>query len=284
MPIACGAVIALAAPLLVATMAGCGAGTQSTGSSSSSDSSGITEATGEGSGLELSQADWGDVCVAPGHYEGAHATVLGKVFSIEQSSDGMALQMFTDVQNSEGNTIVWATDWPDDLSQDDYVRVTGTVGEEFKGENAFGTELTAPLIYADSVEIVDAMALAPEAQRTAKIKKRVDQHGMIVGISKIEFAADETRVHLTVTNRTDSNVSFYAFDAKAVQAGKQFGSETVFDSYPEVDSEIVPGARSSGVIVFPALDPGKPVKFVFEGYSDDYWLEMQPFVFEVPAG
>jgi hypothetical protein len=75
-----------------------------------------------------------------------------------------------------------------------------------------------------------------------------------VSVTKVEFAASETRVFVSVRNNSTSNVSVYASSMKAVQEGRQFDPSYSSD-YPELSSDIVPGASSSGVVVFPKMKP-----------------------------
>jgi hypothetical protein len=51
--------------------------------------------------------------------------------------------------------------------------------------------------------------------------------------------------------------------------------------YPEPESELPRGSRTSGVIVFKPMKPGKTVRFVFEGYLDDWTKTLKPFAIVV---
>jgi hypothetical protein len=99
----------------------------------------------------------------------------------------------------------------------------------------------------------------------------------------VEFATDETRVFVTVANGSSSQASFYDFNAKAVQGSKQFDPESFGSDYPEVQSEILAGVSSSGVIVFPAMSPSAQTSIYLEAGSDDFSVDFSPFVFTIPA-
>ena len=44
-----------------------------------------------------------------------------------------------------------------------------------------------------------------------------------------------------------------------------------------------PGAASSGVVLFTAMDPVQATELSFEARTDDYQLEFSPYVFEIAA-
>lgn len=51
---------------------------------------------------------------------------------------------------------------------------------------------------------------------------------------------------------------------------------------PEVQSELLPGTETEGIIVYPALDLDEPkLQFYAEGYSSDHEISIDPFVFEI---
>ena len=50
--------------------------------------------------------------------------------------------------------------------------------------------------------------------------------------------------------------------------------------YPEPDDELRPGETTSGVIVFPPVEP-EALHIRLEGNSDNYELEFSPYSFEV---
>jgi hypothetical protein len=83
-----------------------------------------------------------------------------------------------------------------------------------------------------------------------------------------------------IVNNSSNKASFYSFNTKALQGSSQFEAEYSSD-YPKVQSELLAGVESSGVIVFPAMDPTKTTKFVLEASTDDYSLDFEPYTFEV---
>ena len=67
-------------------------------------------------------------------------------------------QMFADPEHSDWNTVVHAdtSAVPSGLAGSDYVRVRGTVMGAFSGQNAFGANVKATEVQADSVETAES--------------------------------------------------------------------------------------------------------------------------------
>lgn len=216
----------------------------------------------------------------PDAHKGAPVEIVGRVFGeVEKDGSGTYFQMFASPKNSEWNTIVmYSGDAA--IASDDFVRVIGECDGAFKGENAFGAEVTAVKVVAKSVEKVDATAAGAPPTKTVKVGTSADQHGLVVTIDKVEFTSDDTRVYVTVKNGTKDKASFYSFNAKAVQGSTQSDAES-FTDYPEVQSELLPGISSSGVIAFGPLEESQPVKFYFEGQSDNWDLDFKPYQFTI---
>lgn len=218
----------------------------------------------------FTRANWDLLNGDPDSYKGASVDIVGKVFQPPESDEGvMYIQMYADPKNLEWNTIVTYEDSGLRLREDDFVHVRGTAAGKVEGENAFGATLTVPLVTADSIRVVDSTAAASPALRTLS-RKQVTQAGVTITVQKVEFAEDETRVFLAVKNGSSAQFSIYSSSGKAVQGGRQYESTFSWDDYPELSSEIVPGAFTSGVIVFPKMRPSGGLDVYLEGSSENY--------------
>lgn len=234
-----------------AFVAGCG------GSSSSSSSN-----------ETFHRSNWDLLATDPDAHKGASVDFVGRVFVTPERTDkGVALQVWEDPQHSENNTIVGYGDPNLRVARDDYVHVVGTVKGGFKGKNAFGAEVTGPLIVANTVDVVDATAAAPPAIGT-RGPRSDSQAGITVTVSKVEFAASETRVFMEVSNASGSDASIYVFSMKAVQAGTQYDAKFSSD-YSEISNDLVSGASTSGVVVFPSMNPHGDLTLIVEVNSDN---------------
>lgn len=219
-----------------------------------------------------------ELATDPDEFTGSTIDVVGKVFgTVERQGDVVVFQMFADPKNREWNTVVSATDPGFPIVADDYVRVTGMVLGDFEGTNAFGGSVSAVSVVATTVEKTDASAAASPALREA-IGGSLNQHGLVVTVDKVQFAADETRVFVTVANSSGASASFYSYSAKAVRGSTQYEQESAFGSgYPTVPSEILAGVSASGIVVFPAMDPNGPLTVVLTARNDNYRLDFDDY-------
>ncbi|HEX7097184.1 MAG TPA: hypothetical protein VF183_14965, partial [Acidimicrobiales bacterium] len=123
---------------------------------------------------------------------------------------------------------------------------------------------------------------ATPATRTVELGAAQDQHGVVVSVDRVEYAPDETRVFVTLTNNSGHNAAMYDFNAKALRGSEQFEPETNFE-YPQIPSDVLPGVVASGVIAFPPMDPAPELTVVLEARNDNYRLDFTPYSFTVPA-
>ena len=273
--------ILLVISLLVLVLAGCG--DSSPTSSGNGESSEGTKKEKTTEAKLLSKGDFEKMFSDPKKYKGSTVDFYAKVFvEPERDSEGTYLQAFAN-NNDERNTIIMIKDPDADVNIEDIIHVTGTIIEVFKGENAFGGQITAPSILADKIEKSDYQTAFAPAKETIEVNDEKDQHGYKLTVEKVEIADIETRIYVKVMNETVDKISFYSFDAKLVANGKQYEEEMNYEAnYPEVQSDILPGVGTEGLIVFPRLpDDVDTFQLYFEGSSDNWELDFEPFVFEI---
>lgn len=228
-----------------------------------------TTTSDPGEGQTVGQSEYPLVVADPESYKGAAVEIVGKVFSdVERDSAGTYFQMYADPKSSGANTIVGIADPAFQVADGDYVRVSGTIQGKYTGQNAFGGDVSAVEIRADSVAKTTALASASPAVATLG-RATYTQFAITLTVPKVEFAADETRIFVTTINRSTSPISLFGSSVKAVSGGVQVESTYTPDEYPQLASDIDPGARSSGVIVFPKMNPHAALRLTFEGYSDN---------------
>ena len=227
-------------------------------------------------------ADFHLVQANPKEYKGRTVEFYGKIFEVEKDTEGTYLQMFVLNNGSDGNTLVGIQDPNLDVKDGDIVCVNGIVKDSFIGKNAFGGEVTAPVITATSIEKSDyATAFAP-ALKVIEMNQEINQHGYIMTLNRVELAESETRVYLKVQNDTSDEISFYRHSAVMTQGANQLETQSNYKAdYPEILSDIMPGVISEGVVTFAPVDPeGENIKLNFKGASDDYSLKFDLFTFE----
>jgi hypothetical protein len=218
----------------------------------------------------------------PKKYKGSKVEFYAKVFvEPEKDEDGTYLQAFAN-NNSERNILIGIADPDLDVKVDDIIFVSGTVKDVFEGENALGGTVTAPVIKADKIEISDyATAFAP-AIKTIDINKEQNQHGYILKLNKMDIAENETRLYVTVINNTQDQIYFYDFNSKLIVGNQQMEPTDNWDAgYPEIQSEILPGVTTEGIITYQKVPETGTIRVYMEGSSDNYDLNFSPFEFEI---
>ncbi|WP_411345801.1 hypothetical protein ACE3MZ_07350 [Paenibacillus sp. WLX1005] len=232
----------------------------------------------------LTSNEFDQMITNPLDFKGRTVEFYGKVFvNPEKDEQGTYLQVYADPKNNAKNIIVGIADPASTIKSDDYVHVKGVVKDKFEGENMMGGTVTAPVILSDSVKVVDyATAVAP-ALKTIDVNETKNQSGYKITVQKIELAESETRAYISIENSTQDTASFYAFNTKLVQGSKQYEQETNYAAkYPELQSEILPGVKTEGIISFKTIDLNSGnLRLIAEGSTDDYSKQFKPFEFNI---
>ncbi len=263
--------IVLVLVLSACVLAGCG------GEESASD-------TSAASGKTFTRDNWAELAAAPDSFKDARVDIVGAVFG-EPVKDGNVThwQMWPHPTNVDWLAVVDFEDSAFAIADGDYVHVVGTVRGETKGEIPLLATLDAVAVRAETAEVVDESALAPTALRTVTVAMSAEQHQLVITVDKVEFAANETRVYVTVNNQSTATASFNGYKTRAVQGLTEYQPQDL-SPYPWVEQELPPDAVSSGVVLLPAMDPAQATELSFEPRTDDYQLEFSPYVFEIAAG
>jgi hypothetical protein len=219
----------------------------------------------------------------PDSYEGAAVDVTGQILgAVEEDSNYVYFQMMADPVNYEWSTIVQAPDSETTLAADDYVHVKGTVVGSMEGENAFGGEVSAVSVEADTVEEIQGAEAVDPTQESIEVNQTASDQGFSITIQKIEFAANSTRVYIAARNDTGQPADLYTFDAKIIQGTTQVDQEMPFDyELEEPQERLSPGVETQGIVAFGPVDSSQPFQVSFEWYSDNFDITPQPIVFQV---
>ena len=238
----------------------------------------------------VSESEISNVFVNPNDYKGKYVEMTGQIFvAPEQDEDGIMLQAWHDPQNSQNNFVVWVEGTNNTFEINDFISVDGEITGEIEGENVFGETVSAPMIDADSIEIQSYMdAVAPTTSEITPENASVEQYGITITIDKVEFAENETRIYMTESNASENTFNLYTYMIGIVQNGKQIeqdmSSMSVYEGdYEQLSDNLLPGASSSGILVFPAMDSSVGFQIHAEGMSDNYEQQFEPFVIDVSA-
>lgn len=222
-----------------------------------------------------------EVYTSPKDFKNKGVKLIGRVFSVEEDGEDNYLQVFVEVSGTEENTIIQDTVSKEKFKEDDIIYIEGIIKDSFKGENAFGGEVNAPMIQATKIEKKTFMEAYRPALKEKEVNETIEQHGISITVEKIEFAEEETRVYVKATNDSKDKFDLWVYSSKIIQNGKQHEHDSVLeDGYTELQSEISPTVTSEGILVFPKLEESN-FELIIEGSSDNYDLEFNPFKFNI---
>lgn len=219
----------------------------------------------------------------PDSYKGKYITFnVRSIDKVQEDGDTVYYQAYTDT--SYGNSVI--VEAPKDtvpaVTTSDYAVVDGMIDGTYSGTTIVGVDKDWAYIVADSITPSTYTDTFGKADATWDFTDQIiSQNGVDVQVTKVEFNSIETRFYVTVMNNSSDTFNFWGYDAKVIQNGQQY--ETTYNSdanYPDISTSLLPGASSSGVIVFPVVSQSE-MQLHIEGSSDDWETEFQPFEFNL---
>lgn len=243
-----------------------------------------TMALDEVKGTIIPREDFHLVHASPKDYIGSEVEFYGKIFAdVEKDTKGTYMQIFSNEDGSDNNVLVGIEDTSLNVKSGDIVFVKGKVKGEEKGTNMFGAELKLPVILASSVEISDYGTAFSPSSKTIEVNQEQNQHGYKLTLKSVEIAENETRANIKIENTSNEKITFYSFNSVLTQGSSQIEQEDNWNAgYKEVSSEILPGIVEEGVVTFKPVDVnGGDFNIIFEGNSENYSFDFEPFNFHV---
>ncbi len=259
--------------------AGCGtAATQ--GPPTSTVSKSAASQTNAYQGAILTDATWAPVVANPQSYIGASVVLTGKLNEIIPNTSPALGQVFLDPSNlSEPIAASGLTSVP----INSYVRLQGTLTQVENFQNAFGASSVVPVVTSTRVQIISRDAAEDPTLAVAPTIASQNQNGLILAVSKVEFAAHATRVFLTATNNTGTGVMIDDVDATLVQGTNQLASHSISPDMNYFPTTIANGVISHDELVFDAAQlQGGSLTLTVSASSDNFNQNWNNFVFKIP--
>jgi len=232
-------------------------------------------------GPPFSNADYYNLDENPDDYIGRQGTVYGQISNIVEYTDGSADVIILPDIGLVPRAFLLKAKSKGNLIKGDFVKATG----EFAGLEQVGILGEEPAIEVTKIEKVDpfiAIPIMTPPIKVVTVKQTKNQQGFIVTLEKIDFTEDHTRAYIRVKNESPDEVSLFASSASAVQGSRQFETEPTIADLPTLPSDILPSIEAQEVVVFERLDiESKQARFVFEGSSENFDIDIEPFAFEV---
>jgi hypothetical protein len=221
-----------------------------------------------GAGRQIANSDWAAVVANPDAFRGATATLVGRVFGVQNSSDGRyrAIHVWADARKGrEATTIIASRGIP--ILTDDYVRAHGILAGSLRSGNTFGVEVAGPVVVAARLARVTALAAASPT-RVRLHAKPYTVFGVTLTPYRVDFAEDETRVFLRIDNPTGYTLHYTVQDSYLLSDRLRVNPRSNL-GYPQIPGDIFPETTVEGVTTFVRVAPTSLFKFVTRFSSDD---------------
>lgn len=221
----------------------------------------------------------------PDSYNGKYIKFTGIVSTVDSNDDIYGCQVYVDMDYNNSVLVeIPKSIMPETPKTDDLINFDAKIEKAKDGQTVMGVDSTWAYLVADSAEKTTYLESFGKADATWEFTDKVaEQNGISISVTKVEFAKDETRFYVTATNNSADRMNIWSSSSKVLQNGQQYEqiyTYNSFEEYPELSSELLPGASSSGILCFDKLDPAALQLYV-EGSSDNYELEFSPFIFDL---
>lgn len=224
------------------------------------------------------------VATQPDSYKGKYIKFYGMVSTVETTDDFYGVQVYIDLDYNNSVLLEIPKDIMAEAPQpNDFLDIDAEIEDSKDGQTVMGVNSTWAYLVADSVEKTTYIESFGKANTTWEFSdKAIEQNGVIVDVTKVEFAENETRFYVTATNNSSDTMNIWAYSAKVIQNGQQHDQTygNYYGDYPEISTDIIPGASSSGIIVFDAIEPSD-MQLYIDGASDNWELDFSPFIFDL---
>ncbi|MGI6756100.1 MAG: hypothetical protein ACOX4F_08845 [Atopobiaceae bacterium] len=226
---------------------------------------------------------------SPDDYRGKWVKLPGvTITSSARDGNTTFVQAVYDVTHYDKNFIV-NSDTTETFGSNEYIVVDGRLDGTFMGTNSFGGTVSAPLVTAATITKSSYIEVVAPAIVTLEPNASAEENGLSFTCDKVEYADIETRVYLMVNNSREDTVNYGEYDIRIMCDGKQIAQDNDSQSpylgnYPSLTHDVLPGASSEGILVFPPIDRGKDFQVVIPNiYCDDYQVQFDDITLEVAS-
>lgn len=244
------------------------------------------EAAKEEEKVYVKESEMGELFKNPQKYKGKYVAMHGKIFQKLYLDGVLYYDTWFDIKNYKQEFIIKVTG--DDLANtDDYIKIDGKIitPSTFLYPN-LPSRPNILLVEADKIETESYIdAVVPTLSSIVPPDAHMEQKGISIKVDKVEFAKDETRVYVTITNNSGFKYNFFEYASKILQKGRQIeldpGISSYEGKYPRISSEILDKITNSGILVFPPIDSSMDFELYCYGMIEQYDFDIEPFQIEI---
>lgn len=204
---------------------------------------------------------------------GAHVDLFGQVYTdaIKVGDNGSGY-LVTVLAGTQALHPFVALQGKPDIARGDYVHVLGTITGQ-SVPNSFSVVPDNIYIEAASVGKVTSIEVLAPALKTIEPGTSVQQDGLAVTVTKVEFAGKETRVYISAQNTSSYMIHIYDQEATAQQGSMLYPQRPVYNGdYKEISVDLHPNGATEGMLMFAPvnLDAGRlDLTFFYSGNDQD---------------
>jgi len=230
----------------------------------------------------ITEEEMEKVYISPEDYKGKYIKVSGRLCQDSKiREDEIYFEMYADPHGYSKMTEVYY--WGDDSFElDDVVTVDGKIKGSHVYTDIYGNEIVALMIESDNVIKGNYIDCFSPTIKEVVIDETINQYGYAFTINKIEYAEDETRLYVMITNVGDAELNVSQNRIIIVQNQKQYKYQyNQFAKYESIETRLYPDTITSGVVTFPPMNPEESVKIYCEAYCVDIEnVKLETYIFE----
>ena len=160
---------------------------------------------------EKEVVDISSVTSDPDACKGKYVTFYGIVSQADESDDQYFYQVYTDTDYNNSVLVYAPKDLVSDtISNDDFINVIAKVDGAYSGQTVMGVDTTWAKLTAENIEKSSYIDTFGKAHTAWDFQDQViEQQGINVAVTKVEFADNETRIYVTATNNSEDTVNLW---------------------------------------------------------------------------
>ena len=230
--------------------------------------------------IYITEPEYSDFMVDPDAYLGKFVTLKGMVASapFRLKNGNNVFYMYTDVKNYDGEVYV-EVDKSVVINDGDYVIVDGyDIGSSLRYKE-YKSYSVNPSVISTSVKKDTYVNVMKPAIKTITPNEKMTDQGCTITIQKVEYAEEETRVYVKISNSSENEISTMLSKAAILKDSKQYNYiyKDMKEELEDLPSQVKGGATVEGVIIFPAIEGDFEIRLY--PYSNDWKITLKEFAF-----
>ncbi len=213
----------------------------------------------------LTNRDWPVAHADPAAVVGRRVALRARVYSVSTVDDHLMLCAWVDFDSDQLSTVFRVLGAIEGVERDDFVWVEGVVSPVAAVETGCA-EIREPEVEVTHLTVTDRVGVRP-ALRSIQIGQVLERRGVRIVLERVEFAAEETRIHFTLENRRDETLLAFATGLSIEIDGTELAAIIpIGQGIPAPRGRVASGGIEHGGFLFPVLEQdGPPITVRWRG-------------------